>query len=164
MFFQLAAKLIKLKLGSVDRKTPKPFLLTKPSVVLGIDPGDTTGWIVARISKSVIEVFRHGEARYGPEVRELFKTAAQVDYIVIEDFTIRQPLIGSKGLAMRVVGGFELHYTNVILQQPSERKRCTDELLKSLGMFYESRHTNDAIRHVVVFAEKRYKWRPPRKE
>lgn len=128
-------------------------------IILSIDPGDTTGYVLARVSEKEVKIIEKGEATFPDGVRAILRRGHNSDKVVIEDFTIRIPLIGSKGIAMRVLGGVQLEFPGkVVLQQPSEKLRCPDAMLKKLDLWNPSKHIRDAARHAVIYAQKRFKF------
>lgn len=136
--------------------------------VLGLDPGDTTGYAFAEVSFNKglwnIEIITAaGEATYPTGIRKLLTQAIRVqqpDFIVIEDYIIRQPHIGQSPIAIKVIGVFQVAYSStpvqLVLQQPSEKVRMPNSRMLKHGIDVQnSLHIMDAIRHIAIFAQKR---------
>ena len=126
------------------------------TTLLCLDPGLTTGYCVAQVRGPHMRITEQGEATWPEELRRLLLARhACVDIAVAEDFIIRQPLIGSHGETMRVLGAIEFVYTTrLVLQQPSEKSRCPDALLKKYMLWDSSPHVRDAIRHAIIWGQK----------
>lgn len=132
------------------------------NIILSIDPGDTTGYALAEVSKEQIKILDFGLATYPIGVRRLHELAKGVDVVVIEDFIIRKPLIGERPSALRIIGSFEIAFPSrpqIVLQQPFEKGRCPDKLLQKLSLWEGSPHIRDAFRHCVIYAQKKFKFR-----
>jgi hypothetical protein len=132
-------------------------------IILCIDPGDTTGYCIARVSKEEIAIVEFGEKVYPVGAKMLLTLGASAAKIIIEDFTIRKPLIGSKGTSLRIIGAFQLSSlsSRVVMQQPAEKWRCDDKMLKSMKLWLKSSspHVRDAFRHAVIYAQKKHNFR-----
>ena len=127
--------------------------------LLSIDPGDTTGYVIATVEGKDIDVEEFGEVLYPKDVRELLVRcfSERFDVVVVEDFIIRKPLIGDKVVANRIVGAFEvlIPEDRFVLQQPAEKQRVPDEVLETYDLHeFNSKHVTDAARHIVIWVQK----------
>lgn len=137
-------------------------------LIASFDPGITTGFAIVRVtyehslvSTEFKTVFSDNLAFPTGVVNALeLANIQKVDYVVAEDFIIRQGLVGSKGVPLRVLGAIQaiVDKDMLFIQQPSEKQRAPDELLTQLGLLKEeenfTKHVIDALRHVVIFASK----------
>lgn len=84
----------------------------------------------------------------------MLKYARQANVIVMEDFIVRQNLMGDRLLTVRLIGLVELMNRNKILfQQPAQKIGCPDVRLKKLKLYPRSPHIRDAIRHLIVYLD-----------
>lgn len=140
-------------------------MLTKK--VLGVDPGDTTGYALAEVvfdqGEWALDIINCGDADFPDGVQALLSRSVlppKPDVVVIEDYIIRQPHIGQSPIAIKVIGVLEVifHCTpvQVVLQQPSEKSRFPDTRLFKYGIEKTgvSAHARDAIRHIAIWAQK----------
>ena len=130
-------------------------------LIVGVDPGETTGYAcVNYIKGNRFKVVECREFPYPRGIKNLLQTILRIRPIVVtvEDFILRKSLIGDHLITARVIGGLEIVLPEhlIVLQQPSEKVRCPDELLKKLGLWHRSSHIRDAFRHCVIWAQKKY--------
>lgn len=131
------------------------------SVIIGVDPGETTGYACVRYRRgNRFEVIECKEFLYPRGIKNLLQTILKTKpvVVVIEDFILRKALIGDHLITARVIGGFEIVLPEhlVVLQQPGEKVRCPDVLLKKLDLWHRSAHIRDAFRHCVIWVQKKY--------
>lgn len=130
--------------------------------ILSIDPGDTTGWVFCVVKYDgrtmEIECVSQGEVSFPNELEQVMEFQEAADVIIVEDYIIRQPHIGSRCIAIRVIGAVQYAVAVstcgpliVEFQQPSEKNAATDERLSLMGLKYSSPHVRDALRHVFVY-------------
>lgn len=134
---------------------------SRVSVIIGVDPGETTGYASVRYKGgSRFKVVECGELFYPRGINNLLQMILKTKPVVvaIEDFILRKALIGDHLITARVIGGFEIVLPEhlVVLQQPSEKVRCPNELLKKLGLWHRSPHVRDAFRHCVIWVQKKF--------
>lgn len=139
-------------------------------LIYSLDPGITSGYAIADVEWAYNEitqgpdflinsVIESGEFKYSDTIKHLYK-ARPCDVIVIEDFVVRKSLIGDRLLTVRVIGAFEIFFASkVVFQQPAEKVRAPDAILKSNSLWSNSKHTRDALRHLLIYL---YKQRGPR--
>lgn len=128
--------------------------------ILAIDPGKTTGYTLC--SGSISDTYQwikiskidEGVLVY-PNLYELSQMIPKTDVIIIEDYIIRQPHIGQRGIPIKIIGVVEYICNNIdkplIFQQPGEKSLCTDGRLKALEVYNKNPHINDAYRHAFVY-------------
>jgi hypothetical protein len=127
-------------------------------IVIAFDPGDTTGYAVADVEVYPTGFSIHprgdGEITFPEGVRKLLPYTQNCDVVLAEDFIPRRPLIGSRLIAVRVLGAIEVFVNGdkLILQTPSQKATISDALLEQHGLRSSSPHILDAYRHLVVFA------------
>ena len=132
--------------------------------VLGVDPGDTTGYALAEVAFDQGEwafvLLYCGDADFPKGIRELLARVTRPDVVVIEDYIIRQPHIGQSPIAIKVIGSLQvfccLTTVQVVFQQPSEKGRFPNTRLYKYGIekIKRSAHQMDAIRHIAIWAQK----------
>jgi len=126
--------------------------------VIAFDPGGTTGWATADLmvtaTKFTVRLQGDGEFRFPEGLRELLPYANRCDVVIAEDFIPRQPLIGDRLIAVRVLGGIQtfVQEDKLVLQTPLQKSNISDTLLESYRLRNSSAHILDAYRHIIVFA------------
>lgn len=135
------------------------------SVVLGIDPGKTTGVFAVHIDQGV-QRWQLGHDLYPNHGSDIYSwVRREIDLhdewilIAVERFVItaatakrsRQPE------AIEVLGSLrdqvaDLEHVSLVTQTSSEAKRfVADDMLKELGWYAKGqKHANDAARHVLL--------------
>lgn len=126
-------------------------------VVLGIDPGVTTGYAVLESvdegRHSSVRLIAAGECKtYGDLVRVLLKAQKTVDLIVIEDFFSAGVLNQYKKQTIVTLGfvqGWAAHAKVKIVTQAPRRR--TPYLIPAAKLVKEtgSRHSRDAAAHAL---------------
>lgn len=138
--------------------------------VLGVDPGDTTGWAVVRTSTEsaadVPEVVACGQIS-GIPVKQALELADTLSFygfhepgrlgLVIEDFQVRTMSVRLSPVQVgyALLGVLAERFGSAVQpvwQMPSMAKTtATDDRLKRWGLWQSGKpHANDAIRHGVV--------------
>ncbi len=132
-------------------------MFTKPIKLLSVDPGVTSGYAIIEIRNEDFKVIKYGEFRYLDSTHfQILKAIRAFDLVVIEDFVVRQSLIGDRLITVRVIGSIETAVVQggreVLFQQPSHKSTCPDGMLVRLNLFNitKSPHIRDAFRHAVV--------------
>lgn len=126
--------------------------------ILSFDPGDTTGYVYADIDEEgVISTLDCGELQFPSRKLSSLLAIARKDFavVVVEDFITRKSLIGSRMIAIQVIGAIRFVIDDAILQQPAEKQRCPDKILKEKDLWHTSPHVRDAYRHIVIWQQKR---------
>lgn len=131
------------------------------TVIVGIDPGETTGYAcVNYLQGNRFKIVECQEFLYPRGIKKLLQIILKINpaVVTVEDFILRKALIGDHLITARVIGGLEIILPEhlVVLQQPSEKVRCPNELLKKLGLWHRSPHVRDALRHCVIWVQKKY--------
>lgn len=135
-------------------------------ICLGIDPGITTGYACVKVDLDTdlrYTILNAGTVHYPEGIDAL--QAFNADYIIIENFKLSASTavaVSSNDpylITLRMIGG--LHYIwrdsdALVYQLPAEKNGCPNGELRRLNLWHESRHTRDALRHVVVFSRKPY--------
>jgi len=125
--------------------------------ILSIDPGHVSGYILATVDLnnfSVKKIMRKGEFHFEDysAIMRMLSVAKTVDVLVIEDFIVRQPLIGDPLYTVRLIGVFEyLFKKKTVLQAPIEKTEFPDKRLRQLKTWHKSLHVRDAIRHLHIY-------------
>lgn len=125
--------------------------------VVGLDPGNTTGWSLFRDGELVECGQVHFEKTAG--IIDLLYSFDKIDQLVVEEYRIypnrAKQHVNNSLFTPRVIGGIEAfaYMRNIPLKfQPASlgKSHFTDARLKSLGLYQKGRrHANDAIRHVA---------------
>lgn len=129
------------------------------TAILCLDPGGTTGWafvhytdteepfvsISGQISGGLVG-FLHWYKKVGFGWQET----------VCESFILRPGVHGADITPAYIIGALEaLQFNNkskMTQQAPSQKKLCDDDALKRLGLYQPGKpHTNDAIRHGIIY-------------
>ena len=125
--------------------------------VVGLDPGNTTGWSFWQNG----ELVEWGEVKlhHTASIVDLLYSFGRIDQLVVEEYRIypnrAKQHIGHDLFTPRIIGATEAYaYINGIpLQfQPASlgKSHFTDQRLKALKLYRKGqRHANDAIRHVA---------------
>jgi hypothetical protein len=142
-------------------------------LIIGIDPGGTTGVVLIRPATDNIDVLTHMHLdglRATQWVEAELTSHPDEDYaVVVEQFTISpRTLTGSRA------GSMEALYTigsvryvcfrcnkPVILQTPAAAKNAlNDEVLKDLDLWKKvsGPHERDALRHALLYARTQRVW------
>jgi hypothetical protein len=147
----------------------KPITYTYPLVVIGLDPGVTSGVSVFRFTVEDCEFIEHMQWGSPDTVWEELQALAdhynETDgnvVLVIESFDKRPGIVSPDYTPKYINRDIKNHLTGypIIWQIPAAaktlvppaRKGGTDAL-KRFGFYRVSnRHANDATRHVIVFA------------
>lgn len=127
---------------------------------VGIDPGGTTGWVVA---ESVGNPVSCGQTKSVTELIDLLNTVKPA-VVVIEDFRVyghkAKSLTNNDLPAPRVIGAVEAwcdaNSVTLVKQPAAHRKVVSSNLLDLLGFLKMTRgmpHARDAAKHLV-----RYLW------
>lgn len=132
-------------------------------IVIGIDPGKTTGFAIWQNGHLLIEQSGQLPRQQFFEWFEKIACTAHVSplHVVIERFLIGRATVGKEGDAHYAIGGIgiaeylsEKYEFELTIQGASKAKNfCTDEKLKILGWYHGTSggHQNDAIRHLVTY-------------
>jgi hypothetical protein len=123
--------------------------------VLGVDPGGTTGWLLAEPPHRLLA---HGQEHFevaADAVRLLDGLDRHEDWLVVEEYRVRP------AVAHQVQDLFPHELVSVLvaawpkerlsLQQPSMKHAVGDRMLRRLGLWVPLPHARDAARHVAWF-------------
>jgi hypothetical protein len=142
-------------------------------LIIGIDPGGTTGVVLIRPATDNIDVFTHMhlDGLHATQWVEAELTShPDEDYVVVvEQFTISpRTLTASRAGSMEAlytVGSVRYvcfrHQTPIILQTPSAAKNAiNDEVLKDLDLWSKvsGPHERDALRHALLYSRTQRLW------
>lgn len=127
--------------------------------VLAVDPGVTSGYMAAVVDTEAFAIVTcpsWGEIAYKSttDISMLRDLASWADVIVIEDFVVRQALIGDRLLTIRLIGYLELTWREsklIVFQQPIQKGEFKDSRLRALGFTHKSLHARDACRHMLIY-------------
>ena len=139
-------------------------------LLLGIDPGKTTGWAVAELGENrriVPKNFGHSTDPTGLELLEMMKES---DYIIVEDFLV-DPRFARSGafdydsmIAPQVIGSIKTLAAQVkkeIVMQPASVKPVGYGFLgKKYKKGKKGMHQWDALAHIYYFAVKKLRALP----
>lgn len=163
-------------LGGTRHKRERELDMAKELVLVGLDPGGTTGWAVLMIGREAmldpelrilnnIALYTHGEIT-GDEHSQIDEIEGMIDSwpgcaVVREDFTLRTQN-KDKSVLSPVRLGFGIDHImykrgrQIFTQEPSLAKvTATDDRLKSWGLYRPgSEHARDATRHAITFARR----------
>lgn len=134
----------------------------EPPVIVGIDPGETSGLCVFQGSEMIDASQIHGktvvEAFTG--IRHYMSTV-EADFVVMEDYRVYGWKTDDHAWASlftpKLIGALECHIHDrqipLVLQMAQIGKGfCTDSKLQDWGFYQRAqRHSRDAIRHVCYY-------------
>lgn len=131
------------------------------TAILCLDPGGTTGWAFIHYGENEEPtVVISGQITGGATGFIYWYTdiAEKTEWseTVCESFILRPGVHGADITPAYVIGALEgLSFVNPIpriYQAPSQKKLCDDDALKRLGLYQKGKpHTNDAIRHGIIY-------------
>lgn len=165
-----------LTVGHTRHKRELEMDMARELVLIGLDPGGTTGWAVLVIGRDAmldpevrilnnIALYTYGEVT-GDEHKQVDEIESMLETwpgaaLVREDFILRTQNKSRDTLSpVRLGFGIDhLMYKRnrvVFTQQPSLAKvTASDERLKSWGLYRPgSEHARDATRHAITFARR----------
>ncbi len=137
--------------------------------ILGVDPGDTTGYAFIEVEHRgpgfhTYKMLAMGDASFPGGILPLVQIIMKEAHVVaVEDYIIRQPHIGQSPIAIKVIGAIQvvmsaLPEKELLMQQPSEKRRAPNTFIKSLHLPpIRSLHIEDAVRHVIIYVQKHMK-------
>ena len=124
-------------------------------IVLGVDPGQTTGWALL---EHPMRLVGSGQVEAeGRDISSLLSGLGPEDELVIERFRLRptkgRALGGDDLVAAQVVGALkdaaESTLVPVVEQEPAIKAVMPVGLLSALGVLPRGRHARDACRHAA---------------
>lgn len=127
-------------------------------MVLGLDPGGTTGVSYFHYDDSGVELLWHKQIEgslqgflnfHWDQLEDVW-----IDKIVCESFTLREGVHGADLSPVYIIGALEALYptTEIIYQEPKLKPLCDDTRLKRMGLHTPGRgHAMDAVRHVMIY-------------
>jgi len=130
--------------------------MKSPIVILGVDPGVTTGYALVRAWRDGhFERIHSGEIHDYKSVQLLARL--DFDFLALEDFILRDTRIHDRRLrAVRAIGALEVLVPEekLFLQEPYRKEGAPNSLLVKLGLLEhkDSEHVRDAIRHCFILA------------
>lgn len=127
-------------------------------VILGLDPGNTTGWALFE-GAELVECGQLHLPKTASIVDLLYSFSETPKQFVVEEYRIypnrAKQHIGNDLFTPRIIGAVEAfaYMNNIPVDfQPASlgKSHFTDSRLKALGLYQKGqRHANDAIRHVA---------------
>lgn len=145
---------------------------TSAVTVAAVDPGLATGVCVVRFKPEYgCTKVQSAEVEFNALLPWALSELNSADVVVVERFTINQRTIKNTQapwslMGIGVVTAVEaLAGREVVLQNPSDALGFVDnDMLRRLGLWHRGGegHANDALRHAVLYAVNRLRWRDPR--
>lgn len=149
------------------------LILKEQSKVLAIDPGETTGYVIANVEdKKTFQILEQGEKIHfdksrdkEPRLLELYNWLKEVDpdILIIENFKLyahkASAQIGSEFIPVQLIAiakfWAEKNKKPYHLQMASQAKGfVNDEKLKFKNLYYKGyKHSRDAMRHLIYFLQ-----------
>lgn len=136
-------------------------------ILLGIDPGITTGYALLEAKGARDFVSLDAGAVRGQEgIDYLLTITPKPDVYVIETFTLWPKLAVKVAqddpslLTSQCIGALTFNLwkrrAQVVFHQPANKKSCPDSLIRQVGLWRPSSdqtpHERDAIRHAIIHA------------
>ena len=128
--------------------------------MLSLDPGGTTGVaLFAYYPNDKLTLISHQQIAGGllgflDWWQEQSEVISMWDEIVCESFILRPGVHGADITPAYVIGAMQALNARtkpVIMQPPSMKALCTDDVLKKFNMHKKGKpHANDAIRHGII--------------
>ena len=126
---------------------------------LSLDPGGTTGAALIKYEDNLEPIVVWKKQIKGSlkgfldwHWDELIDT--EIDFIVCEDFTLREGVHGVDLSPVYIIGALEALYavTPIFYQAPKIKPLCDDLRLKKIGLHTPGKqHANDAVRHGIIY-------------
>ena len=140
--------------------------------VAAVDPGLLTGVCVVEFDPvEGCTKLQSAELKYEELLPWSLTNLGMADAVVVERFTINQRTIKNTQAPWSLMGigvitsVMMLSDRGIILQNPSDAMSLVDNpMLTRLGLWHKGGqgHANDALRHAVLYAVKKLRWRDPR--
>ena len=135
-------------------------------LILVLDPGETTGWVMAEVPKAASEAGQVVTLHWG-ELRSLNEVVYMItstcpDTLVYEEYTLRRDVAlaqtGSELFPAQVVGVIkyaceDVGISRVVPQSPSEGMQLEDKI--SIPSLIRSPHARSAYCHLACYLLKR---------
>lgn len=148
-----------------------------PIVVIGVDPGGTTGVAVFGLTEKTIEYLEHyqwgDQDTVWQDIHALVHTWQAKGFtvvLVVEQFDKRPGIINPDFSAKYITRDItnNIHDVEIVWQLPAQAKTLVPQpkngrpdALKRFGWYSTSnRHANDAVRHVIVYATEKLRHLP----
>ena len=148
-----------------------------PLVVIGVDPGGTTGVAVFGLTEKTVEYIEHfqwGDQNYvWQQIHELVHKWQKKGFtvvLVVEQFDKRPGIINPDFSAKYITRDISNYIKDVeiVWQLPAQAKTLVPQpkggrpdALKRFGWYSTSnRHANDAVRHFIVYAAEKLRHLP----
>lgn len=128
-------------------------------LILGVDPGQTTGWCLIEAPLTLRGSGQIAASEFNAQA--LLTGLGPQDELVIESFRLRpskgKAQGGSDMVAPRIIGALQeqadAQHVPVIYQEPSIKRAMSNELIHALGIGPKTgHHSVDAARHCVYRA------------
>ena len=127
-------------------------------VILGIDPGGTTGISLIEFTPGT-EPKLLATSQVGNGLKGFLRwhkmATYRWDFVVCESFTLRPGIHGVDITPAYVIGALEAlenPRSKIHFQPPSSKPLCDDDTLKRLGLYTKAYpHSNDATRHAIIY-------------
>lgn len=126
---------------------------------LSLDPGGTTGYAIVSFEPDFpMKIIRSGQIKnslrgfldFHWDVLE----SEQFDFIICENFELREGIYGADLSPVYIIGALEALYPviPIIYQAPYQKPLVDDDRLKRLGIYEPGKpHRNDAVRHMAIY-------------
>lgn len=136
---------------------------TKTPIILALDPGDNTGFVLySTLGKRPISIRTFTAAKMVDWLLNvLYEDWLPCEIIICEDYIRRVRSTGfSRELAPRICGAVEIvaRFKNaeLVWQQPASIKTLiSDDDIRSLGWKWSTPHERDALKHLHLFLSTR---------
>jgi hypothetical protein len=142
------------------------------TLVLAVDPGLITGVCIVGFEAGARCVKYHSQELEFHEVLQWARTEIPTaDVVVVEKFTINQRTIKNTPApwSLEVTGIIRAVAleagTEPVMQLPGDAMNLVDnDMLRRLDLWHRggAGHANDSLRHAVLYAVKKMRWRDPR--
>lgn len=139
-------------------------------IILGLDPGVTTGWAIVSVDDDsepvMIECGQIVEGHLGFIKNWDALMSYEPNLIVCESFTLREGIKGVNIEPTYVIGALNaLTKIDIIYQPPSYKIMCDNIALKHLLMYARGKqHARDAARHIAIYLRTKKHHKPTLKK
>jgi hypothetical protein len=124
--------------------------------IISIDPGGTTGYVVAQVDNEVIDLLEYGQLQEFYGLDRIFQTY-KPDICIVEDFRLftqkALSLSGQRLPAPQVIGVVRylcyVHDIKLVYQTPAEKEWATKDKLSPYRV--KGTHAKDALRHLLYY-------------
>lgn len=138
-------------------------------MIIAIDPGLTTGYVIATSPTQLVEVGDVNPFDHVLEIIDMMRSRGDLELVICESFSLysgKQNAQSFSNMPSSQAIGMLKHYcqthnVELVMQGPVERKVITKDMLRAVGYWQALRglhHAKDAAMHLLLYYTKQPKW------